>query len=169
MSKINMKGIQDLIKKIQDTEKKAITRKVAESAGKAMTDEMLSLIDKGISPIRGAGRFPGYLRSGDKDGYPANKRKRYPAKRDRPVNLKLSESFLKALEFRAVSSKGSYNTEIGFYDPREVVKEEGHRDGANGQPKRPVIPQGKEEFAVSVQEKALEVLEEAVSSYVKKL
>jgi hypothetical protein len=73
------------------------------------------------------------------------------AKRLRPVNLFLSGKFLRALEFRLNGVAGRYNLEIGFFDSNEAEKEEGHRDGANGQPKRPIIPIDREDFAQVIQ------------------
>lgn len=164
---INTKALQDLIKKIQDIPKKAINQSVARQTGTAMLAEMKDLISKGISPIEGKGRFQGYKRAGDPKGYPAKLRKKYPGKKNRPVNLKLSGDFLKDLTFRVSGRAGTTAIEVGYYTPSEAIKEEGHRDGANGQPSRPTIPEGKEQFAISIQEAGIEILEKAVLDYLK--
>lgn len=79
-------------------------------------------------------------------GYPASVRHRYPDKQDRPVNLWLSGKFLKALGLR-FPVKG---VAIGFYQEPYSLYEQGHREGANGQPKRPIIPQQGETFIPNI-------------------
>lgn len=81
-----------------------------------------------------------------KGKYPFSAQKEFPGKRERPVNLKLSGSFLNNLECRP-SRKG---LEIGFYDEPYTLMEEGHREGVGGQPKRPIIPQGSETFSRAI-------------------
>lgn len=80
-------------------------------------------------------------------------------KKPRPVNLKLTGHFLDHLRMKVTGTLGEHGIEIGFYsgdkDRRGVeawLKEEGHRLGANGQPSRPIIPIGTEEFAQVIQD-----------------
>lgn len=86
--------------------------------------------------------------------YPFNKMKEFPSKKLRPVNLKLSGDFLRDLTYRsqvAPPIKGASPTiDIGFFGGLSEKKESGHREGVNGQPKRPTIPQKKEEFSPSI-------------------
>jgi len=110
--------------------------------GKIAVKEITKTVGKGISPIEGGGRFPGYK---NPENYPDKIQKKYPAKRRRPVNLYLSGDFLKNLKYKIVKSP-KLGIEIGFYDTLSKKKEQGHREGVKGQPKRPIIPERKEEF-----------------------
>lgn len=109
-------------------------RKIASMARK----QILERVSRGQSPIKGRGRFPGYK---NPDRYPGNR------KAKRPVNLKLTGDFYRALR----ADVRRYGTEtaiqIGFADEKNALKEEGHRKGTNGQLIRPIIPlENKEEF-----------------------
>lgn len=171
---------------------------VANDIGVTITTEMLLLIQKGISPIEGNGRFPAYkwaeMRNALKKersavtkalkrnkqsllvfkrknkrqillaqkeaaragiaqankGYPFSVQHEYPGKKPRPVNLFLSGDFLSSLEHVVTRSAEGVGLEIGFFDSAQAVKEQGHREGANGQPERPVIPVLREEFAQTI-------------------
>ncbi len=83
----------------------------ARKAAEEVLEEMRDMIVKGISPIRGRGRFPAYLHAGKKGKYPANQKNKYPTKRQRPVNLLLSGDFLRALTYRI------YPAKFGFCPP----------------------------------------------------
>jgi len=119
-----------------------LSKDEAESLGTAVVKRMKELISKGQSPIEGRGKFPAYKRP-----------ERYPGKRKAhsPVNLELSGDFLADLDSRAVRIKGGYVTEVGYQSSKQQVKEQGHRAGANRQPKRPTIPAGRgESFVQSI-------------------
>lgn len=107
----------------------------AKNVGLYVTQEMETLISKGISPIQGDGKFPKYKNP-----------KRYPGQRKpkSPVNLKLTQDFLNGLSYRIVPSSFGSATEL-FFGNNQEVKEKGHREGANGQPKRPILPSVKGE------------------------
>lgn len=156
-------------KKIENL-KTAFTKKEAQELGDDVVFQMKQLIAKGISPIRSVGRFPAYKGAGKKGRYPQSVQSRYPGKRDRPVNLKLSGEFLNDLTFKVKpGTAGKHaSVEIGYYTRSEQDKERSHRDGTNGQPKRPTIPQGSEQFAVTIQRTILNRLREAITKAVKK-
>lgn len=136
--------------------------------GESAIAEMKTLVSQGISPIKGYGRFPGYkwvsaanalvkskkatrkqARNLTKNKYPYSVMRKFPNKQVRPVNLKLSGDFLSALKARPQSG-AKKTVKIGIFDESQAVKEQGHREGANGQPKRPIIPIGNEEFSPSI-------------------
>lgn len=106
--------------------------------------EMKAFISKGISPIKGKGRFPRYK---NPSNYPNSRsiRKKFPLKRQRPVNLYLSGEFLKDLKINIFNGK-ILRFKVGFFNKDSIIKERGHREGANGQPKRPIIPKNTESF-----------------------
>lgn len=134
--------------------KKAIDKDVAKDVGEAVTEGMQKLIKSGTSPIRGNGRFPRYK---DPKSYPAGQ------KANTPVNLKLSGDFLDALSYR-VEKSGSNQSTVIFYEGDENLKESGHRDGVNGQPKRPTIPSEKgERFAATIEKEIIEIYEDAIN------
>ena len=103
---------------------------------KSVIFEMKDNISGGISPISGR-RFPAYK---NPPSYPGDR------KPQRPVNLDLTGEFLDNLSYR-VFQGSKPRIEVGFYDYKSIKKEQGHRDGANGQPKRPIIPTGSETFS----------------------
>jgi len=157
---------KDLKKEVERLYKEAIkkvTKADLDSIGKTAVDSMKELISQGISPIQGKGRFPAYKHAGDPTKYPDNKRKKFPDKRARPVNLKLSGEFLRNLIFK--SNAANKSVQIGFFDKKNLAKEQGHRDGANDQPERPVIPTGRENLAQSI----LLQMEKVVQNILKKI
>lgn len=142
--------------------------------GDGIVDQMKILIAKGISPIKGFGRFPAYKwaskkslarKSGSARGkklnrqfqnkYPYSARKDFPDKRERPVNLKLSGQFLENLIARV---KGK-TIEIGFFEKPWTEYEQGHREGVNGQPPRPIIPENGEEFGETIYRRLVKTLQ----------
>ncbi|TXH08437.1 MAG: hypothetical protein E6R04_10680 [Spirochaetes bacterium] len=125
------------------------TKAECQELGNDIIAEMKAMISKGISPIDGKGRFPAYKWQGVKGKYPATQKKL--GKRDRPVNLELHGDFLDELRAKVTKDADGYGVNIGWDDPEQRAKELGHRRGANGQPKRPIIPIGKESFAVKIQ------------------
>jgi len=108
--------------------------------GKKTVSAMKRQIRKGISPISGK-KFPAYKNP-----------KRYPGRRKRhsPVNLRLEGDFLRDLKVTDIFlGKNPFFT-IGFGSRESDKKEQGHREGANGQPKRPIIPIRGESFSRAV-------------------
>lgn len=100
-----------------------------------LVESILERIGLGVSPITGR-RFPSYK---NPDKYPGD------LKGQRPVNLYLTGQFLSSLITRIKTGKKPTIT-ITFSNQLAHDKESGHRTGANGQPRRPIIPQGSEGF-----------------------
>lgn len=144
--------------------------------GVAACNRMVELISRGISPIEGKGRFPAYKWAGKLNDirkklgaknskkisraikatkYPYSAMDEYPNKRVRPVNLTLSGKFLEDLQPRVSGKK----LKIGYHDNLSSKKESGHREGVNGQPKRPTIPIGNEKLNASVYKEILNTLD----------
>lgn len=152
---------------------KSLKKSELQTIGDAVVEEMKVLIAKGISPIKGDGRFPAYKwasaksvarKSGSKkknvnrqfqNKYPYSARKDFPAKRERPVNLKLSGNFLKNL----IAKISNRTIEIGFFEEPWTKYEQGHREGVNGQPPRPIIPIPGEEFSPSIYRRLVKVIQ----------
>lgn len=91
-------------------------------------------------------------------GYPDNLSKAVLAKtgkKARPVNLKLFGDFLDSLETKVRNRV----IEIGFFDPKQAVKEQGHREGANGQYLRPIIPTKAEKFNAAIDAEILKAID----------
>ena len=143
---IDDKALKELSKQLKKEINQAITSKVAKEVGSTVVKEMKRMIAAGLSPIREKGRFEGY-RGGYLD---AIRKGRLRGKRERPVNLKLSGDFLKSLTSSVRLNGG---TVIYFNSAKSRKKEQGHREEHNNQAKRPIIPQGSEEFAVSIMRK----------------
>lgn len=149
--------------------------------GNDIIREMKNLIKKGVSPIAEFGRFPAYKWAGranqalkvsrsltgakkkrarakaksiKSNKYPYSVQHKFPWKRERPVNLELSGDFLYDLEARPLRNGVS----IGFATKKAELKEQGHREGVNGQPPRPIIPQKKENFSPSIYRRLVDSL-----------
>ena len=137
---------------------KPIDKATATSAAEATIDAMKATIARGVSPIRGNGRFPKY-----KDP------KKYPGKLKpkTPVNLHLTGDMLDALTFKAVPDSAGYAAEI-FYKGKQELKELGHRDGANDQPKRPTLPVGdKESFTKQIKDRYVKIFADRIFDVIK--
>jgi len=117
-----------------------IDQRTAEQVGVQVIKEMKSLVSKGISPIDGEGKFPKYK---NPQKYPGSR------KAKSPVNLKLSGDFLNALSHRLTAESFGKGTEL-FFSNGQDIKEIGHRDGARGQPERPIMPSEKNEQFVRI-------------------
>jgi hypothetical protein len=129
--KFDTQRFERLIRKLEAITKNFIDGATAEKLGAACIYEMKRLITVGKSPIKGTGKFPPY-----------KNKKKYPGDRKpgTPVNLKLSGDFLNSLRSKMVSNpKGINSVKIYFDSEESVNKELGHRQGANGQPKRPIM------------------------------
>lgn len=111
-----------------------INQETARNLGKDVVDEIRDLTAKGISSVRGGvanNRMPGYKNP-----------ERYPGKRKspRPVNLRLTGEMMRALTYKIAQDIAGYKTTIYYKDDLSDKKESGHREGVNGQPKRPTLP-----------------------------
>lgn len=158
------KDVSRAIRRIGDkTIESGLSQSDKRAIGEELIDAIKDQVSKGISPILGRGRFDGYkavtaansiLRGGKggtkasrarrrakaksvkRQGYPYSVRGKFPGKRERPVNLYLSGRFLNDLKARVLKR----GLEFGFYTKLSTDKELGHREGANTQPERPIIP-----------------------------
>lgn len=105
-----------------------------------------------------------------KKGYPYNTKEFKEGKKfPRPVNLFLTGAFLQALTFAFKRTENQKMiVEIGWFgDPENAIKEKGHREGANGQPKRPTLPRGNERWNQTIQLDIIKLLRDAVTKAAK--
>lgn len=156
--KIRLKQVESLLKEAERT----INQKAAKEIAKTIIVEMKELIEDGKSPIAGRGRFPAYK---DTKKYPGRVKKKFPDKKNRPVNLRLSGKFLSQL--KETISPVQKRITIGFSSGYGRKLESGHRDGVKGQPKRPIIPGEGEQLAKSIQAVILKLYEQAVRKYLR--
>lgn len=151
--KINVTVDTSGFEKAMNDLREAIDEDTAEEVGEVIVKGMKKLIASGTSPIKGVGRFPRYK---DPLKYPGDQKPKTP------VNLKLTGDMLNALSIDTKQTKTQVATEI-FYDGEEAKKEQGHREGVNGQPKRPTLPsEDGERFAVSIEKEYLKVYQAAI-------
>lgn len=155
-----MSAASDIAKFVKDTQariERPLTAQELMSLGDIVIDGIRDNCSKGISPIAGD-RFPAYKNP-----------ERYPGKRkpQRPVNLFLSGAFLGSLR-QAVKIGTEPFIRFFFSDPKSYKKEKGHREGAGGQPKRPIMPKGSESFSqgilVAVNNKLKDIVNKALAS-----
>lgn len=166
--------------------------------------DIKALLQAGRSPVRGWGRFEPYkgvagvskiakiarsltgerkvrakekLSSSKKSVYPYSVMDKYPDKKVRPVNLKLSGEMIDAIEVRPGSGKlksflfGGNTVLVGIFDKKQALKAETHNEGtqADKVPQRKFLPTGQDEtFVVSIHRKILAIIEKRVSYLLKR-
>ena len=154
-SSVSITGIDKVNKLIEDL-KDPFTTRDGDALGDIVVSDMKDLISKGVSPIKGAGRFERYKNS---DKYPGDRK---PA---RPVNLFLTGEFIDSLRYKSKKITEGLEVKV-FYGTRlSNLKEQGHREGANRQPKRPTIPNDSEEIAVSIERKILAYIKDLLKNF----
>ncbi len=162
--KLDKSQLEELIQDIKKGITQISTQKDAEKLGKNVVETMKEMIASGVSPIGGR-KFQSYKKSYND----AIKKGRYDGlgKYPTPVNLKLTGDFLDNLRFRIVDSGRNKVAEVGFFDKQSQLKEQGHREGANSQKKRPIIPINDEKIARTLKKTLLshyqELMVEAIN------
>lgn len=149
--------------------KAAFNTRVSRKVGSQTIREMKKLIKKGISPIRaqdGGGKFKRY-----KPSYLAQIKRSngiFSEKKKTPVNLKLTGKFLRALTSEPRRDGRGFGTRIFYRGKKEQLKEQGHRDGANGQRKRPTLPQGSEKWRSAIEKQFKKIYVDAMRKFLRK-
>lgn len=162
-----VKSIQDRIRKIR---KDAIDSITAKRVGDEIVRLMKSEIKSGKSPIAGKGGFPAYRgsyreriqRTGKINGF---------NKSLQPVNLKVSGQMLRNLKpfvLKTLSASG-FQTIVGYRGTLAQQKEKGHREGVNGQARRPTIPQDDERFNRKINKRINEIYLKRLNQLLKKI
>lgn len=150
--------ITDKLKKALEEATKPIDEITAKKVAIDVIKKMKSLIRRGESPIDGNGKFPKYKNP-----------KRYPGKLKpkTPVNLKLTGKFLDSLRSRHKPNRYGIGTEL-YFPAKQELKEQGHREGANGQPERPILPSVKgEKFTKDIRDLYTELYRERILEVLK--
>lgn len=144
----------------------------AKKVGNKVVLLMKQLIAKGISPVRGVGKFLGYAtqRLNDKTKYPRDSktRKEFPDKKVRPVNLFLSGEMLSELDHTRLKN----GVQIGFHraSKRSKDKAETHNYGTGSVPKRKFLPvDSKDELNVSIMREIKSIYINRIKSIIKGL
>lgn len=158
---VNFKGIEETLRDFKST--KAL-KPIAEDTLAHIKDN----ISRGFSSVRGVGRFVEYSGAknpGNKTGYPFNVQKKFPSKRVRPVNLKLSGDMLSSLVSRVEGGTIS----IGIFDKVEAEKAIKHNDGTEKVPQRHFLPTKKgEQFTISIQRQLKALMVEVLGRIIKR-
>lgn len=168
MAKVNTKAFTSLKKWVKEFPKKAISDKVKRDCAKTTIEMMKEFIARGSSPIGNRGRFPAYKASRERNrkGYPFNTPQfKRGSKAIRPVNLRLTGAFLASLRLVSLTANGFY---VGFTDAKSKLKERGHREGAGGQPERPIIPSGNEQFNATIRNEIIRKMREALRAAIQR-
>lgn len=128
-----------------------------EAIGRVAIAEMKKRVARGLSPLERGERFPAYKNP-----------KRYPGKRKprRPVNLYLTGQFLGSLAVQAFIGKAP-RIRIYFTNERARLKERGHREGAGGQPKRPIMLQAGEQLSNGIRVKVGAAIKKAIEKAIR--
>lgn len=156
---LNKKSLDRLLKKLDDVQNPT-DKATSDKIGSTIVREMKADISDLKSPIRGKGTFPALQQ-------PYKSRKASLGKGDKP-NLDLTGQFLKSLTHKSNRVRDGYSTTILFSNQTARLKEKGHRDGANGQRERPIIPSPEEGFNRRITNAVIEIYEDRLKAIVKK-
>lgn len=152
---VKIKGIDILLKKkLTRIMESPLSKPEWQTIGDNVVDKMLKLIASGVSTVRGSGLPTKMFAYKNPDKYPGKRSfinadgDRVTTKAKSTVNLHLTGNMLDAL--RADSFNNGFLIE--YKTNKADKKETGHRDGKNGQPRRPTIPFTElgEDFAASI-------------------
>lgn len=154
-----------------DFEKKLNTimnKKTALVVGNVIEKEMKKSISKGLSPVKGVGRFVPYaIQRGIPNGYPTG----IVGKNKRPINLKLTGEFLKSLTHFTKRSGSGFEAKIGFkiVNKRISALFETHNEGKHPHvPQRRFVPTKKgERFLVSIERKYIAIITKRLNDVLK--
>lgn len=150
------------LKKLQEI---AFTSRLASDVGSTIVNQVKDEISKGISPVKGAGRFAGY-----KESYQEairSQRGQFSGKGTRPVNLKLSGDFINSLGFKSKGLKNKIEVSLNFYGEQD--KETWLRSNPNHAAPRKALPRGSESFNVSIQKTIKDVVNRFIINLLKKI
>lgn len=131
--------------------RRILNQNVLNEIGQTILEEMQASIEQGSSPIKGRGKFPRYK---NPDKYPGDR------KPHRPVNLYLTGQMLSSLRYSI--NKAKVAVRIFYANRKAQLKELGHREGANGQPSRPTIPNDDEALNQTISKRVQELINQAV-------
>lgn len=172
MAKVTFKG--SLLNKL--TFKNAIDLDTAGKVGGVTIFEIYRATAKGLSPVKGLGRFVRYKaqaigkskKNKPKKGYPYSVQKKYPNKLVRPVNLRLSGDMLKALEWKFYSSKQVI--EVGIWDAKQSLKAETHNQGTQEPrvPTRQFLPVGNQGLSETIKGKIVSIVKARILDIIRK-
>ena len=136
-----------------------IDRQTARQAGALTIELMKSRIASGNSPIKGKGKFPKYKNPS-----------RYPGSRKpkSPVNLHLTGQMLRWLRTKPEKTRFGWTFVVGYFNDLAAKKEDGHAKGVNKQPKRPTIPNSRQEFVGPITTAYLKIFRERIRKIIRK-
>lgn len=138
--------------------------------GRSVIKEMKRRIAKGLSPVAGEPRYAPYVKERKGKGYPDTPtiKKKYPGKKSRPVNLKLSGKWLGKLSFRPKAG-GVF---IGWINPTNLEKAliETHNEGLHPHvPQRKVLPNGPgDDYAPTIKAIIKKIVRNRIKSIINK-
>ncbi len=172
MAKVTFRG--NLFNKL--TFKNAIDLNTASQIGGTTLFEIKRATAKGISPVKGLGRFVAYKaqrigkskKNASKKGYPYSVQDKYPNKLVRPVNLRLSGKMLDALEYKF--HKARQVIEVGIFDAKQSLKAETHNQGTQEPrvPTRQFLPVGSQTFSETIKGKIVRIVKDRILDIIRK-
>lgn len=153
--------IDKRLKSFLKDELRSIQAEVSAKLGPEVRDEILELLQDGISPTAGGKYKPDYSERYIK-GITGGK---YPGKTISPVNLKLTGKLYESLVFDVRETKTRISTRLRF---RQSKRAKEHDEGLNGLPVRRLLPNKGESWHVNIALIVDGVLNNAMRKFVKK-
>ncbi len=175
------KGLQKELRRVEE----ALDSRIGRAIGGAVVKEVRNLTSKGINPVGRGGRFPAYkgvaginqvkkitrsltgsrrkrgrdiLAKKRKNTYPFSINKKFPNKKVRPVNIRLTGHQLRNYKFKIINVKNKFRIRLGYFNKFAALKEQGHADGVNGQPVRQTVPNKTQQFSSKITQIIIRVL-----------
>lgn len=153
--------IDKRLKSFLKDELRSIQAEVSARVGPEVRDEILELLQDGISPTSDGKFKPDYSQRYIK-GITAGK---YPGKTISPVNLKLTGKLYESLVFKVRDTKTRTTTQIRF---RARKRAKQHDEGLDGLPVRRLLPNKGEAWHVNIALIIERIIDGAMRKFVKK-
>lgn len=156
-ARLNRRLFEKEFKRLFNKEGNGARRKVLRAISGASEQIILDVVNVGLSPVSGEGRFMPYEPS-----YVEEINKKYSAKygkRIRPINLKLSGDMQKSYYSKYDTNKAEIT--IGFKDKKARHHYEGIKT-KRGFKKRKLLPQNRETFIGPIIKKFYEIAKKAL-------
>lgn len=175
LTRKNAKQLKDIGLSLEKAIKSIMNDRTTNRVAQQVIVDIKKRVARGQNPIREwPRRYEKYknatVSKGKRRGYPFSVQKQYPNKKQRPVNLQLSSDMLGDMDYTIDRNiPGSAKIDIDYQTDLSKNKESGHREGVNGQPKRPILAltEKKEQYISPIQRNARTAVQARVQKVIK--
>ncbi len=148
---------------------RVINKKTKKRLGKFLDKETKERIEVGTSPVKGVGRFKPYAIQRKGSGYPRDVKRKFPSKKDRPINLHLDGTFLNNIGFKLTK----FGIEYGLISKKKLMKDmfDTHNNGTHPHvPQRKFLPNKKgDKYTTSIMKGIKNIYNLRISNIIKRM